>query len=117
MDLTKKEVEILQEMFILIYKLINQDKTFKSLYFKDMDIKKQNKTKSHLINKLNNLEDPENMLKSCIMELEEVKEDKRIDDKIFYELMSKYRMRDLKEKYGIKDLEDIDKFESVLEQI
>jgi len=117
MDLTKKEVEILQEMLILIYKLINQDKTFKSLYFKDMDIKKQNKTKSHLINQLNKLEDPEDMLKSCIMELEEVKEDKIVDDKFFYEIMSKYRMRDLKEKYNIKDIEDIDKFESILEHI
>lgn len=117
MDLTKKEVEILQEMMILIYKLINQDKTFKSLYFKDTDIEKQYKTESHLINQLNKFEDPENLLRSCIMELEEVKEDKDVGSKSFYEIMSKYRMRDLKGKFNVKNMEDIDKFEGVLKNI
>ena len=119
MDLTKKEVEVLQELLILIYKLINQNKIFKSLYFRDMDIDEQLENKSHLINELNKLEDPEKMLKSCIIELEELKENKKVNKDFIYKILAEYKLRDLKMKYGIKDITDIDKLgiETILEQI
>ncbi len=119
MDLTKKEIEILQEQLILIYKLIYQDSTYKSFYFRDIDTGKHPESKSHLINKFNELENSESMLKSCIMELEKIKESKDINDDFFYKIMAEYRLRDLKEKYNIVDVEDIDKLgiEKVLKKI
>jgi len=120
MDLTKKEIKILQEQLILIYKLINQDKTFKSFYFKGINIDKQLKNKSHIINELNRLKDPEITLRSCIVELEEIKKNKSsINNKVFHEIIKKYSLMDLKNKYNIKNMEDIDKLsiKNLLEQL
>ncbi len=110
MDLTKKEVEELQEQIIIIYKVIDQNKTFKSFYYQDMDVKMP-KSDSNLINELDGLENADGVLRKCIVELEEIKQNKKLEDKIFYEIIARYDLRDLYEKYGINGPEDLDKLD------
>lgn len=108
MDLTKKEVEELQEQIIIIYKIIHQNNTFNTFFYEDIDVNIP-KSESNLINELNGLENAEEVLRRCIVDLEEIKENKKLEDKIFYEIMVKYDLRELNEKYGIKEPRDLDK--------
>ncbi len=110
MDLSKKEVEELQEQIIIIYKIIHQNNTFNTFFYEDMDINMP-KSESGLINELNELDDAEEVLKKCIVELEEIKENKKLKDKIFYEIMANYDLRELYEKYEIKEPRDLDKLD------
>lgn len=110
MDLTKKEVEELQEQIIILYKVIYQNKTFKSFYYQDMDVKMP-KSSSNLINELDELENADEILRKCIVELEEIKYNEKLDDKIFYEIIAGYDLADLYEKYGIKGHKDLDKLD------
>lgn len=108
MDLTKKGVEELQEQIIIIYKIIHQNNTFNTFFYEDIDVNIP-KSESNLINELNGLENAEEVLRRCIVDLEEIKENKKLEDKIFYEIMVKYDLRELNEKYGIKEPRDLDK--------
>ena len=109
-DLTKKEVEELQEQIIILYKIIDQNNTFKSLYYQDMDVKMP-KSDSNLINELDELENAGEILRKCIIELEEIKQNKKLEDKIFYEIIARYDLVELYEKYGIKGHKDLDKLD------
>ena len=110
MDLTKKEVEELQEQIIIIYKVIDQNNTYISFFYQDMDVNIP-KSDSNLINELDELENAEEMLKKCIVELEEIKKNERLEDKIFYEIIARYDLRELYEKYGITEPKDLDKLD------
>lgn len=110
MNLTEKELQMLQEQFILVYKVIRQDNTYKSFYYKDMDVKSPKST-SNLINELNELENAEKLLKNAIVELEEIKKQKDLNDENFHEIIEKYDLRDLKEKYFIKEPKDLDELD------
>ena len=110
MDLSKKEVEELQEQIIIIYKIIHQNNTFNTFYFEDIDINTP-KSESNLINELNELDDAEETLKKCIIELEEIKKNERLEDNMFYDIMAEYDLRELYEKYGIKEPRDLDKLD------
>lgn len=106
MNLTKEEVEMLQEQFVLIYKVINQNRMVNSFYFQGLETQDSS---SELINKLNELENPEETLKACIIELEEIKENKSLNKEIFNEIMENFDIGHLNKKYGIKKIEDLDK--------
>ena len=108
MDLTKKEVEQLQEQIIIIYKIIYQNNAFNSFFCEGIDVS-QPKSPSNLINKLNELQNAEDVLKRCIIELEEIKENKNFGDEIFPEIMARYDLDMLHKKYGINEPRDIDK--------
>ena len=110
MDLTKKEVEELQEQIIILYKVIDQNNTFKSFYYQDMDVEMP-KSDSNLINELDELESADEILRKCIVELEEIKQNKKLEGKKFYEIIAKHDLRDLHEKYGIKEPKDLDKLD------
>lgn len=110
MDLTKKEVEELQEQIIILYKVMDQNRTFKSFYYQDMDVKMP-KSSSSLINELDELENADEILRNCIVELEEIKHNEKLDDEIFYEIIARYDLTDLYEKYGIKGHKDLDKLD------
>jgi len=105
MNLTKGEIVKLQEELIIIYKTIHQDRMADSFYFKGLE--SQNSS-SQLINKINELEDPEGTLKSCIIELEEIKENKKLKMDKFNEIMDQIDISFLKKKYNIKKISDID---------
>lgn len=110
MNLTKNEVQLLQEQFILVYKVIRQDNTYKSFYYKDMDVKNPKST-SNFINELNELENAEELLKNAIVELEEIKEGKDLKYENFHEIIEKYDLIELKEKYFIKEPRDLDELD------
>ena len=110
MDLTKKEVEELQDQIIILYKVIHQNNTFNSFFCHDIDITPP-KSDSNLINELDELENAEEMLKKCIVELEEIKQNEKLEDKIFYEIIARYDLRELYEKYNIKEPKDLDKLD------
>lgn len=110
MDLTKKELEELQEQIIIIYKIIHQNNTFSTFFYEDMDVNMP-KSESNLINELNELDHAEETLRRCIVELEEIKENEKLEDKVFYEIIAKYDVRELYEKYGIKEAQDLDKLD------
>lgn len=109
-DLTKREVEELQEQIIIIYKVIGQNNTFISFFYQDMDVTMP-KSDSNLINELDELENAEEMLKKCIVELEEIKKNEKLEDKIFHEIIARYDLMELYEKYGIKEPKDLDKLD------
>lgn len=110
MDLTKKEVKQLQEQIIIVYKVIHQNNAFNSFYCEGMDVNMP-KSDSNLINELSGLENVEEVLRKCIVELEEIKENEKLEDETFYEIMVKYDLRELYEKYGIKKPQDLDKLD------
>lgn len=110
MDLTKKEVEELQEQLIIIYKIIHQNNTFNTFFYADMDISMP-KSDSNLINELYELENAEEILKKCIVELEEIRQNEKLRDNLFHEIIARYDLRELYEKYGIKEPKDLDKLD------
>ena len=110
MDLTKKEVEELQEQIIIIYKIIHQNNTFSTFFCGDMDVSMP-KSDSNLINEFDGLENAEEILKKCIVELEEIKRNEKLADKLFYEIIARYDLKELYEKYGIKEPKDLDKLD------
>ena len=106
MNLTKNEVKTLQEQLVLIYKVIHQNRMANSFYFQGLET--QNSS-SELINKINELENPEEILKTCIVELEEIKENKNLKKEIFNEIMENFDISYLNIKYNIKKTQDLDK--------
>jgi hypothetical protein len=110
MDLSKNEVKELQEQIIIIYKIIHQNNTFNTFFYEDMDVNVP-KCESNLINELNELDDAEEILRRCIVELEEIKKNEKLEDSVFYEILAEYDLRELYEKYGIKEPRDLDKLD------
>lgn len=111
MDLTEKEIEELQEQIILTYKVIHQDRAFKSFYFEGIDVENQYKSESALISRLSRFENIEETLRSCIVELEEIKENMDLKKETYYEIVEKHDLGALKDKYGIKKPKDMDKLD------
>ncbi len=106
MRLTKNDIEMLQEQLILVYKTIHQDRQAKNFYFQGIETKESS---SQLVNKINELENPEETLKLCILELEEKKQNKELKNKDFNELMENYDIGFLKRKYYIEKTKDLDR--------
>ena len=106
MNLTRDEIEILQEQLFLIYKVIHQNRMVNSFYFQGVE---SQSSPSKLINQINEFENPEEILKTCIVELEEIKEDKSLKTEIFNEIIESYDISFLNKKYNIKKTEDLDK--------
>lgn len=112
MKLTIEQIEELQEQIILIYRAINQDKMFKRFFYDGSDVTWMPKNKDSIINKLNELEDPEDLLKKCIIELEEIKKGESFEDGItVHEIISSIDLEYLYKKYDMKNPQDIEKLD------
>ncbi|MGZ7043337.1 MAG: hypothetical protein ACXVHM_01980 [Methanobacterium sp.] len=105
MTLSKAEAQKLQEGLILIYKTIHQNRMANSFYFQGLE--SQNSS-SQLINRINELENPEEVLKVCIIELEEIKEKKKLKMENFNGILDDYDISFLKRKYYIREIKDFD---------
>ncbi len=105
MTLSKEEIQKLQEELILIYKTVHQNRMTNSFYFKGVE---SQDSSSKLINRINELTDPEDTLKMCIIELEGMKKDKKLKIENFNEILDEYDIGFLKRKYYIKDIRDLD---------
>lgn len=108
MHLSRDEVETLQEQLVLIYKVIHQNRMAKTFYFQGIET---DNPRGKLINRINQLENPEETLELCIIELEEMKENKHIKKDSFNEIMENYDISFLNKKYYIKKPEDLDNLE------
>jgi hypothetical protein len=110
MDLNRVEIEELEEQLVLLYRFISQNNTLKKFYYEGVDIKPAFDDETGLLTKLIELEDAEDILKNCIMELEETKEE---DEKLydFNEVLHSYDTEILYHKYGMSGVEDVDKLD------
>jgi hypothetical protein len=125
MHLAKDEIYELQEKLLLIYKFINQNKMYKELYYQGIEVKQKYEDDEGLINELIAMDGAEELLKNCILELEEMKKEKKFekkgiihtDDK-FQQIYSSQDWNFLYRLYEMKNLDDIGKLDfKLLHQI
>jgi len=97
---------------MLIYKFIKQEKMFEKFFFEGLDVKNSFKRKNELINKLLEMEDSEEFLELCIIELEELKTDKKVENKFsFNDIIEEQDFEALHHKYGMNSPDDVDKLD------
>jgi hypothetical protein len=118
MPLTKDEICELQEKLLLLYKFIYQTKRFKEFYYQGIEINQKYEDDKGLISELIIMDGTEELLKSCILELEEMKKEKNVTreaemkhDEKFQEILSSQDWNFLYKLYGMKNLDDIDKLD------
>ena len=100
MELKKEELEELEEQLVLLYRFVAQNNTLKKFYYEGLYIKPSFKDETGILTELYKNEDSEEILKTCIMELEELK---------FHEILDSYNTEILYKKYGMNGVEDVDK--------
>lgn len=110
MDLNQKDIKELQEKLILIYGYIRRERMYESFFFSGSNLKESFKTKNNLINKLLDMEDPEEFLETCVIELEELKTDKSSNIE-FNEILNGVNNEELYLKYGMKSPDDVAKLD------
>lgn len=115
MELKKDELDDLEEQLILLYRFVVQNNTLKKFYYEGVDIKPSFKDETGILTELIKNEDSEEILKTCIMELEELKgteeEVKKEENEVkkFHEVLDSYDIELLYKKYGMSGVEDVDK--------
>ena len=114
MPLNEDEIYELQEKLLLLYKFICQNRLFKEFYCQEIELKSEYKNdKGGLICKLINMNEAEELLKNCIIELEEMKVEKcKLGNEInsdyeFQEILDSQNWILLYKLYGMKNLDDI----------
>ena len=108
MDINQEELQELQEKLILIYKFIAQEKLYENFFFEESEIQRPYKYKNILVRRLLELEDPQEFLKTCIIELEELKGIKTKEEISFLDIMEDQDMEALFVKYGMDNLDDVE---------
>lgn len=111
MDINQEELQELQEKLILIYKFIAQEKLYENFFFEESEIQRPYKYKNILVRRLLELEDPQDFLKTCIMEVEEIKGTKNKEEIFFRDIMEDQDMEALFIKYGMDNLDDVEKLD------
>ena len=114
MELKKDELDDLEEQLILLYRFVVQNNTLKKFYYEGVDIKPSFKDETGILTELIKNEDSEEILKTCIIELEELKgteeEVKKEEKEVkFHEVLDSYDIELLYKKYGMSGVEDVDK--------
>lgn len=110
MVLKREEMEELEEQLVLIYRFVSQNKSFKKFYYEGVETKPLFNDKTGVLTELVNNENSEEILKSCIMEIEDSKPD---EEKLsaFHEVLDSYNLEILYKKYGMSGVEDVDKLD------
>lgn len=112
MELNKKEIEELQEKLIMVYRYISQNKTFQKFYCQGLEVNDSSDDGASMISKLMELDDSEELLKNCIIELEDMKKDgEPLKPEEFQEFILNHDWNLIYKKYGMKTLEDIRKLD------
>jgi hypothetical protein len=114
MELKKDELDDLEDQLILLYRFVVQNNTLKKFYYEGVDIKPSFKDETGILTELIKNEDSEEILKTCIIELEELKgteeEVKKEEKEVkFHEVLDSYDIELLYKKYGMSGVEDVDK--------
>ncbi len=111
-ELTKIEIEKLQEKLIIVYRFISQEKKFKKFYYEGIEVKDKFNDDNGFLKKLMELDDSEELLKSCIIELEDMKSGSESMTPVgFQEFMMEQDWNELYKKNGMKTLEDVGKLD------
>lgn len=111
-ELTKREIDELQEKLIIVYRFISQEKKFKKFYYEGIEVEDALNDKSDFLKKLIKLDDSEELLKSCIIELGDMKSGgEPMTPAVFQEFMMEQDWNLLYKKYGMKTLEDVGKLD------
>jgi hypothetical protein len=114
MEKNLKELQILQEILILIYKFVQQEKLYENFFFEDSDFQRPYKYKNKLLNELLEMNDSLDFLKKCVIEVEALKEDKCESEIDFIDILDRYVIEILLVKYGLVSLEEVDKLNTDL---
>lgn len=118
MELNKIEIDQLQDKLLIVYKFISQEKKFKKFYYEGIDVKDKYNDPSGFLTKLMELDDSEDLLKSCIIELEEMKTNgKTLTSSEFQEILVDLDWKEIYRKNGMKTLDDVENLdlESLME--
>lgn len=113
MELTKKEIEELQDKLLIVYRFISQGKKFKTFYYEGIEVEDNlEDDDNNFLNKLMKLEDSEELLRSCIIELEDMKGvTESLSPPEFQEFIIEQDWNFLYKKYGMKNLDDVKKLD------
>lgn len=122
------DVVELQEKLFIIYKYNSQQKSLKNFFYQGLEdeIPKRDLSINPIVQELTKMEDSMEILKECILELEDMKPPKLknnsgITDKneLFHFLLIETDIEYLTMKYGLKDSDEIEKLniESLIELI
>ena len=102
------ETNELEEQLILLYRFVSQINSLKRFYYSGMDYKPVFKDDTGILTELVENEDSEEILKTCILELEEAKGNK---DLKFHEVLDSYDVEELYNKYELQDVVDVNKLD------
>lgn len=102
----QKNLQELQEILILIYKLVKQEKMYEKFFFEDSGFIRPYKYKNPLINQLLEMDNSVEFLEECILEVEELREG---PDRPIYDIMEEKETELILVKFGLAYLEEIDK--------
>jgi hypothetical protein len=112
MKLTPKEVEELQEKLLIVHRFISQEKKFKNFYYPGIEVKEDINDDQGMVSKLMEFDDSEELLKNCIMELEDMKHNRQsFTTAEFHEFLIDQDWNFLYKKYGMKTSEDVGKLD------
>jgi hypothetical protein len=112
MELNPQEVTEIQEKLLLVHRFISQEKRFKNFYYRGIDVKKNIPDDQGMISKLMELDDAEELLKNCIIELEGIKTGKKsFTPEEFNEFLIENNWNFLFKKYGMKNIDDVGKLD------
>ncbi len=111
MDSKKEKLEELEEQLVLLYRFVSQNNSFKRFYYEGVDVKPSFKDETGILTELIANDDSEEILKTCIMEIEESKHDDTKEKLEFHEVLDSYDTEILYKKYGMSGVEDVDKLD------
>lgn len=105
-----EDLEELQEQLVLLYKFVAQYNALKKFYYEGVEIKPSFEDETGILTELVNNTESEEVLKSCIIEIEEEKEGTK-NVRLFHEILDSYDTEQLHQKYGMSGVEDIGKLD------
>lgn len=103
----EKDLKELQEKLILLYKFISQEKLYETFFFEGYNLQRPYKYRNKLIEELVEMDDSVEFLKTCIIEVEELKGINSEEEISFIGILEEQETETLLKKYGLEHLEDV----------
>lgn len=102
------DMDILKEQLVLLYRFVSQINSLKKFYYSGIDYKPVFEDDTGILQDLLDHEESEEILKSCILEIEENQGNK---DAKFHEVLDSYDIEELYNKYDLQDVVDVNKLD------
>jgi len=108
METKNMDMDELEEQLVLLYRFVSQINTLKKFYYSGVDYEPSFEDDTGILQDLLDHEDSEEILKSCILELEE----KNVKSNLsFHEILDSYDVKALYQKYDMQDVEDVNRLD------